>query len=205
MREGARGAMSRRWMSAALGLAFVVMAAVLLSGTGDGFLAVDTAAGLAPAHPYAVIDLERAFDEYKKGIDLMAQRKKLYEKRRVKIEEAEKMLQSTKDELELLSPGSPSYEKRQNEIIEAESKIKTMRRLYTQEIQLQRDHHFETILQEIQAETEAFAISKGYDLVLQKQFRVNEEKLWRVVFYADPQLDITGAIVDLLNKRYKKP
>ena len=81
MREGARGAMSRWLMSATLGLTFTVMAAVLLSGTGDGFLAVETAAGLAPANSYAVINLEKAFNEYKKRSDLEDQLKKHYEKR----------------------------------------------------------------------------------------------------------------------------
>ncbi|MFH0731752.1 MAG: OmpH family outer membrane protein [Candidatus Omnitrophota bacterium] len=138
------------------------------------------------------VDTIAVFDEYNKTKDQDKVLKTETDKRKDKRETIVKDIRNIKDELDISS--DDAKEKKQLEI---DKKLRELQE-YDNETKLdlgqKRDDMMRDILKEISAVVEEYAKKNSYTMVLNS----------RVLIYSDEKDDLTQAILDALNAKYKK-
>lgn len=167
-------------------LAIVFAAAFLAAG-------IQTEAKAAPqAQKYAYVDLGKLFDEYgktkdsdavleKKGTDKQTERDK-------KIENIKKL----RGELELMS--EKGKEEKQGQIDEAVKSLQEFDRATRDDLKRERDNMVRDILKEIDTVVQSYGQKEGYAIIFND----------RGLLYADKSMDITDAILKILNDQYNQ-
>lgn len=140
------------------------------------------------------VDVGQVFEKYQKTQDLntkmQQERKEKIAERKVMVEEINKL----KDEADLLRDDA---KKKKEELVDEKVKAlyqfeeRVKREAMQKQVKLQ-----EEILVGIEEAIEEVAKSEGYDII----FAITEEDIG---YHAD-RLDLTEAVVKLLNKRYSK-
>ncbi len=148
----------------------------------------------------ASLDLAYIFDNYNKTKD---QDKILEQQTKQKTEERQRLvngLRKMKDEMDVLS--QEAKEKKQAEL---DAKIKELQE-YDQSAKLElgqvRDKVIREILKEIETTTEKYATDNGYTLIFNSNAAAPLP--YRILVYGQKQLDITNAVLGILNSKYKK-
>ena len=137
------------------------------------------------------IDLSRSFDEYQKTKDLD---KELEGKGDMKQDQREKLVQeirTMRGELELMNKNA--REKKEADI---EAKIKYLQEFDQEaktDLTKERDNMVKDILKEMSDAIKEYGEKNGYSII------VND----RVLLYGDSGMDLTSAIIRILNDRYK--
>lgn len=144
------------------------------------------------AEKLAYVDLSKLFSEYGKTKEYD---KNLGEKENVYSSEREKKVNDIKqfqDKMNLLSDKEKEEKK-----AEFETKIKSLQDFDRQkqtDLRKEQDEKMKELLKDIEEAVKQLAAKEGYTLVFND----------RVLVYQDKSLDITGKVMDILNKSYKK-
>ncbi len=144
------------------------------------------------ADKFAYVDLSRIFSEYGKTKDydkVLTDKESAYSADREKKVNEIKQFQ---DKMNLLSDKEKEAKKG-----DLESRIKTLQdydREQQTDLRKQQDEKMKEILKDIEDAVKQVSEKEGYTLVFND----------RVLVYQNKSMDITDAIIDILNKGYKK-
>jgi outer membrane protein len=138
------------------------------------------------------VDLMRVFDEYKKRDDFD---KDLEVKTKAKETQRNKLIDDVKeiqDKMALLS--DKEKEKKQQELITKSQALQEFDQKLRMELRKDWDEKLRSILEDIKKSVEDFSKKEGYTLVIDT----------KALLYGSKDLDVTGKIVEILNKNYSK-
>ena len=137
-----------------------------------------------------------------------------------KRKELQKEQASRRDELNRLeaklqqhAPGSEAYNRTEDELQQKKAELETWARREAQKLLLEEGRIIRSIYDDVQKAATEVGRNGGYALILKEDdfdlvgTRVTELKLkvaLRKILYVDPSLDITEAVLKLLNKTYAK-
>jgi len=167
------------------------MKKIAILGISVVFLAISASAGFT-AEKLGFVDLSRLFDEYNKTKEydkVLESKQKSYESERDKKVNEVKQLQ---DKMNLLNEKEKEAKK-----ADVEEKIKLLQefdRIKTTDLRKERDDKMKDILKDIEKAVSDYAKSNGYTLVFND----------RVLVYQDKNLDITDAVLKILQGYYKQ-
>ena len=186
--------------------------------TGLGFwiyCQTGTAQANAPRGPLAVCDVHKAFQQYKKTIEL---RTALGAKRDTIQAEANVANRQIKEMQEALAasgllPGSPDFERRRTEVLKKVIETKNFAELSQSELQ-RRDFQISSAgYKDVYKAVQKVAVRKNLALVLAKEdltlpsqsFEDLMAKIYyrRHVIFADDAIDITAEVIEQLNTDYE--
>ncbi len=154
-----------------------------------------------PVARIAVIDLEKVLEGMKRRAELEAEIRQEYESKKQSLEEAQKQIQKLRGELELLKSGSEDAGRLEKEIVQKEAELDYNKKRFTSDLEEKRNRHFDGLLERIHEVTQSYAGERGINLVLQRQLRIQPETPpWEAVVHAEHALEITGDIVEILNR-----
>jgi len=187
-----------------LGLAFVLIFSLRSSAEE---------ASPVPALKIGVVDMSRVFDAYKKRDDF---NKTLEEFRRQKAQEIENRrveIRRLQDKIQLLAPGSEERKSEEENLSRKRLEFETEGRLAAQEVDQKYRALLAEIYRDISEQVKRFSEENGYDLILKTEaletdtsstaelkLRLSTQK----ILYYSPRLDVTGKIIEVLNKEYKE-
>ena len=155
--------------------------------------ALSISAGAArAADKFAYVDLSRSFSEYNKTKDydkVLSEKEDAYSgEREKKVTE----IKSFQDKMNLLSDKEKEAKKS-----DLETKVKALQdydRQKQTDLRKEQDERMKEILKDIEDAVKQYAEKEGYTLVFND----------RVLVYQTKSLDITGKIIEALNKGYVK-
>ncbi len=142
----------------------------------------------------AYVDLQKIFQEYQKKKDLEVRLRQETETGQKKLEEMREELERLKKEYETqeLLLTEEAKKERQEEITAKVKEVESLRQKISNQIKVRQDQYTQEIIQDIINKIKQIAEREGYIYVFDKAALV----------YAAPIQDITGLIIDELNKEY---
>ena len=138
------------------------------------------------------IDLLEVFSKYKKTEDYDKVLESKQSKKEEGLEEKKKEIDKLQEELKLLKESEK--EKKKEEIEAKVGDFDSLRRQAFLDLRRERDDKMKEILQDIDEAVEKYAKKNRLKMILKKA----------AVAYGDKSLDRTKAIIDILNKGYKR-
>ena len=190
-------------------LFFALLSGVLVSVLLSGTLHAADATKIGVVRFTALINgYERMQSEQKASI---TKRKELQAEQKSKHDE----LLRLNAKLQQHTPGSGAYNKTENELQQKKAEMEAWARREAQKLLIEEARIIRSIYDDVQKAVTEFGRKGGYALILKEDdldmagARVTELKLkvaLRKILYVDPSVDITEAVLKLLNKTYaKKP
>ncbi len=191
---------------------------LVLLTTGLGFwiyCQTGTAQANAPLGPLAVCDIHKAFQQYKKTIELRAALGADGNTIQAEANAANQQLKEMQEALAAsgLLPGSPDFERRRAEVIKKAIETKNFRELSQGELRRREIQITDTCYQDIYKAVQKVAVRKNLALVLTKEdltlpSQSFEDLMARIyyrrhVIFADDAIDITAEVVEQLNTDYE--
>ena len=189
-----------------------------LLATGLGFwiyCQTGTAQANAPRGPLAVCDVHKAFQQYKKTIELRAAFGADRDTIQAEVTAANRQLNEMKEALAAsgLLPGSPDFERRRTELLKKSIETKNFVDLSQNELRRRDFQIHGTCYQDVYKAVQKVALRKNLALVLAKEdltlpsqsFEDLMAKIYyrRHVIFADDAIDITAEVVEQLNTDYE--
>ncbi len=148
--------------------------------------------GVAQAQKIGYLDLSKTFDNYEKTKDydktLEAEHDAYQKERNVKIEK----IQELQGKLALLK--EDEKQKQQDEIDKLITELREFDQVRGTDLTKKRDDKIREILLEVEDLVSGYAKKEGYDFILND----------RVLIYGQETMNVTDAILELLNANYKK-
>ena len=191
---------------------------LVLLATGLGFwiyCQTVTAQANAPLAPLAVCDVHKAFQQYKKTIELRAALGADGNTIQAEITAANRQLNEMQEALAAsgLLPGSPDFERRRAEVLKKVIETKNFRDLSQNELRGRDIQISDTCYQDVYKAVQKVALRKNLALVLAKEdltlpSQSFEDLMARIyyrrhVIFADDAIDITGEVIEQLNTDYE--
>ncbi|OIO37106.1 MAG: hypothetical protein AUJ75_04810 [Candidatus Omnitrophica bacterium CG1_02_49_10] len=158
------------------------------------FLFVFLISGVALAEGLKVgyIDVPKIFDEYKKIQDFDKKLEKVQEDKQTDRDKIVNEIRKMRDELELLAEAARA--KKQGTIDEKLKNLQDFDKDVRNGLKSQRDDMMREILKELDDTVTEYGKKNGYDLIFND----------RVLIYKAEKYDLTGEVIGILNKGYKK-
>lgn len=157
----------------------------------------------APPQPARVcsIDLERVFDSAPQRTameeGLVARDAQIREE----IDAKKKELDRLKGELDLVRPGTDDHNKLQRELVQKQADLRFVSEQYEEEMERRVLELRDQLLGEIDKVVRQVCDDEGFDLVIQKDFKIPKTKVvWNAVFFSRPAYDITDRVIAALPK-----
>jgi len=163
------------------------------------------ASGNAPAAPEPArvcsIDLERVFDSAPQRAameeGLVARDAQIREEIDAKKKEIDRM----KGELELNRPGTDEHNRIQRELVQKQADLRFISEQFEGEMERRVLDLRDQLLGEIDKVVRSVCDQEGFDLVIQKDFKIPKTKVvWNAVFFVRPAYDITDRVIAALPK-----
>lgn len=159
-----------------------------------------------------LVDMAKVFKEYDKFTSL---RESLQAEMKVTLGDAQKIAEDAKklqEELKLLKPGSPDHLKREAELAGLSAQFEAKRKLANANYVRKEAEIFETVYKEAHAVVKIYAEHFDFTVVVRFNSEAldseNPQKLAnglnKLVVYHRPQDDISDAVIEYLNRQYKK-
>lgn len=207
---------SRRWGSTACVCALLGAAAfaVVLSVSGPATAAGKEPVGDAIGLHVAVVDMDRVLAGSKEWRDGVEERSRMQDTARRTLNKLARKDQVLRNEYENLPPGTEERQDKAAEIEAALQEYDEARQELEGDIARQHDESVRKLFAGLNRAVSTYAQEHGIALVLKKQSlqatepRSPGESLQMAtmeVLYADPALDISADIVELLNAEYPGP
>ena len=169
----------------------------------------------APLAPFAVCDVHKAFQQYKKTIELHTALRADQDRIQEEVNTAKQQLKTMGEELAAsgLLPGSPDFERRRTELLKKDIESKNSRELSVNELRrrdfLIRDAGYRDVYKAVKK----VAVKRNLLLVLSRE-ELNlpsqrpEELIPNIyyrrhVIFADDAIDITAEVIEQLNTDYE--
>jgi len=178
------------------GVAIVVAALV-----GSRFpLEGNVRAAVEPARVCS-IDLERVFDSAPQRASmeegLVARDTQIREEIDAKKKEIDRM----KGELDLNRPGTDEHNRIQRELVQKQADLRYISEQFEEEMERRVLDLRDQLLGEIDKVVRQVCDQEGFDLVVQKDFKIPKTKVvWNAVFFTRPAYDITDRVIAALPK-----
>jgi len=145
-----------------------------------------------------VIDIKEVVNNCKYGQDIMSQLQLKYDELKAKLQQELKKLNELKTEIQQKSAlwSKEEKQKKEKEYNELLNKIKELQQASEIEIQSYQQKLLQPLFVKLEKVIKDFAQKQGYDLIL--------EKKQPGLYYASNKIDITGKIINILDKMYEK-
>ena len=196
-------------MTRRTGLAAVALALLLPFARA----AAEDAPGGRTAVRIAVADLRRIYEDYEKQKDEEKVVKAYQDRIRRRVESLRGDFQRLADEMKNLSLGSPERLERKQKIEKIKNELRNLTQTATRELNERVVRATRGLYGEVGEVVAEYAREHGIDLVIKKQsLRADGKSMaasvsfqigFEPVLYVDKQLEITDAIIERLNARYR--
>ncbi len=195
------------------------LAAIAIAATSFAWASAASATtARPPAQPtaVAVVDLPGILEGLEEKGRHEANLQAVIQESQAKLDDLTKRLGIIRDDLELLPPDTAEWRAKFGEGLELQQQAEVRSKVLTQTISLQRGDSLRTLFLKIEAGIAKIAERDGYDIVLlddstfplpQQAPDTNMERaiLSKTVLYAHESVDITQAVINLLNNEYRAP
>ncbi len=197
----------------------VALAAVAIAATSLAWTnAASANAARPPAQPTAVatVDLPAILDGLEEKGRHEAELQAVIQTSQAKLDDLTKRLENIQADLEALPRDTPEWRAKFYEGLELQQQAEVRKQTLTQTISLQRGESLRTLYLKIESGITKIAEREGYDIVLlddskfplpQQAADSNMERaiLSKTVLYAHDSVDITQAVITLVNNEYRAP
>lgn len=195
-------------------VAWTAGAALVLAAAG-AWRAVARNEMLAPAGPpvVAVLNLERVLNNLDELGARQSERQALIDQRRAMVEKLQRDLDQAKTDLNILPKNSPDYQKKLEEALLTQATLEFQQKLATQLLDNKTAEISKNLFEKIRDATARLAKQRGYNLVLSNDSEspielgdvtaVTRQLAMRKIMYADPSLDISDDVLQLMNNEWK--
>lgn len=167
-----------------------LLVVALVAGWGMGAQAAEAPAA---APKIAFVNVVKVFDGYERTKQSDAVLEKKGQQKEAELEGKMGELKKLREGLELLNDAS--RESKARELETRADELKRFRANTAEDLRQERNAAAQEIIKDIQKAVDEYAKSNGYALVLDQ----------RGVLYGSDAYDISGAVLQSLNSRYKKP
>jgi Skp family chaperone for outer membrane proteins len=169
----------------------------------------------APAAPtrVACIDVVKVYNEYQRQIDLTTEMSDVDKRLKDENEAHVKQIQTLQDAIAVMDPKDPTFRDQQEKLLKLQISYKNWTDMMQAYVRRELSMWTGRMYQEIMEQTEKAAKDRGYDLVLyydgpfqelpDNPDAVREQIRNRKTLYVAPQLDVTTAVLEQLNAKYK--
>ena len=198
------------------GVKLACLVAFLAAGLGFWSYARSvTAQNIAPGTAMAVCDIHRAYQAYKRVVDLKAKLTDDRDRIQAEVTDLNRQAKNMQDELAASGflSGSPEFEQKRREILKKSLETKNFADLSQNELRRQDMRIVETSYQDVYKAVEKIAAKNGILLVLVKDdipgaSRNYEELIPKIyyrrhVLFADASINITDEVIEQLNADYQ--
>jgi Skp family chaperone for outer membrane proteins len=160
----------------------------------------------------ACLDVGHVFNEYQRQKDLSEEMRVVERETQDEVERRRGQIDSLQATLDAMSDDDPTKIKRQREMLQLQFDYKNWRDLMQADMAREIGLWTRKMYTEILGTAEEIAQRQGYDVVLYltppelvgyEPDAVREQIRSRSVVYASPRVDITQAVLDELNARYR--
>ncbi len=195
-------------------LAALAMVATSLVWTN----AANANAARPPAQPTAIatVDLPAILDGLEEKGRHEADLQSVIQTSQAKLDDLTKRLADIEDDLKMIPRDSAEWRAKFGEGLELQQQAEARKQILTQTISLQRGDSLRALYLKIEAGIKKIAEREGYDMVLlddskfplpQQAADTNMERaiLSKTVLYAHDSVDITQAVITLVNNEYRAP
>jgi len=186
-----------------------VLAAIMLGITSYSTSAAGAAAGKA-SPKIAVVNLRTVFQRNKLNDDFDAKLAQDKEKAMGEVEAITKKIEAIKADMKTRSTGSNDYLNLMSQMLEQQGLLQAKKEYYQQYVDSRQQQFTEDIYTKTKEAIADYAVKNGIDLVLVKDeiqlpaASPNDLMLalsTRKVLYSAPELDITDAVLDMVNAK----
>ncbi|HVY62004.1 MAG TPA: OmpH family outer membrane protein [Planctomycetota bacterium] len=185
--------------------ASILLAAVVALGAVSGGVA--RAQQAAPAPKLGVIDLAVAFKNYKKSAELEERINAEREQLRGDLEALKKEIAEKLKLMDALDPDSQSYIALEDEKDALVAKYDRKKKRLEETLKKHWEEYNAKLLDDIEKVVKAYGEDNRFTLILKVDGKVSEDQRLlaglKAVLYSAKELDITGPIVDILNRNYE--
>jgi len=183
------------------------MALVFPALAGDGATPQADRARAPAAVKIGVVDLALVFKQYVKSAELEKRINDERDRLRGDLDEQKKSITNLVKELDLLDPTSETYMLKEDEKDAAVARFDRTKKRLEETIKKRWEEYNSQLLDDIELVVRAYGEEQGFTLIFKVDGKSSEESrmlagLKSVLYYAK-ELDITPAVVELLNRRYE--
>lgn len=158
-----------------------------------------------------LVDMAKVFKEYKKFEDLRTVLQGEMQAKQAEAQAIAKQAQKIKEELKLLTPGSPDFVRRESDLARLSTEFETKGKLAQAHLRRREAEIFEDVYRDAIDVVKLYAEYYGYTMVIRFNSEPlsaeNPQKLTsglnKLVVYSKPESNITEAVYDYLNRKYK--
>ncbi len=158
--------------------------------------------GSAPVK-LGVVDVNRLFQDYKKKGELEHDLAQIKERMEEKLALLKKKMEPIAKELELLEKGTERYRDLEKQLFSITQESNYEVQSTEQEFTRRKQAFREQLIADIHRAIAEYGRAGGYTLIVQREFTLPERALaesWQSVLYHAPELDVTPAIHEALNR-----
>ncbi len=167
---------------------------------GLGWLTAPSRTARAQNDCIAIIDLEAIFDASEKARQLEVFINSEREKKLATLEGMKREIERFRQEIHLIKPGSDEHQRIEKGIFVKEGELKFSQEKFQRDLKIQWAAARSELLDEIKALIKKYAEEHGHELVLQTKLPSPDGgPPWEMVLHAREGVDITPAIIQLLN------
>lgn len=187
-------------LASALGIAGVHGLASAQQAGGGGLVARDLKIG--------AVDLASVYKQYKRSADLEQMINEKKDLLNNQLKDLEKEIKEVWKALDLLDPQSEAYQQKEDEKDMLVAKFDRMKKRRDEVLKKTWENYNLQLLDDIEKVVKAYGEDNKFTLILKIDGKPTEEQRMLVglkaVLYSAKELDITPAIVELLNRNYDK-